>query len=61
MIPIRCIDRKPKKAGEYCISITGIRTLAPLWMKFDGEDWVWDSYATVYGKEAIYWYPRETD
>lgn len=62
---MRCIDGKPKTAGTYCVSIAGVHTFMPIFMDFDGEDWVWEQqeprlYSWTLGREDLYWYPEET-
>jgi hypothetical protein len=37
---IKKITDKPINAGQYNVQIEGVRTIAPLFLKFDGENWV---------------------
>lgn len=60
----RCIDQKPKMAGKFCVMIDKVLTFLPIFMNFDGEDWVWedqDSRLATWdlGRESLYWFPEE--
>lgn len=37
---LKNITEKPTKAGVYNVEIEGVRTFAPQFLKFDGENWV---------------------
>lgn len=36
----KTLDDKPAQQGEYNISIQNVYTFLPLFLKFDGENWI---------------------
>jgi len=37
-----CVKQKPTSPGKYNVKITGVFTLLPIFMEFDGENWKWE-------------------
>jgi hypothetical protein len=37
---IKNISDKPNTAGQYTVAIEGVRTIRPLTLNYDGENWV---------------------
>lgn len=53
-------ERLPIAPGEYCVVIEGVRTFAPVFMTWDGSNWLeLEEKRRRYEGAKIYWYPKE--
>ena len=52
-----CFTNPPTESGTYNVSVVGIRTIAPIFWKFDGKTWDTAGYlAGPLGPGMAYWY-----
>jgi hypothetical protein len=56
---VKLEDRLPVTAGEYNVIVEGWHTMLPLFVTFDGTQWLDQDYRKHYNGANIYWHPKQ--